>query len=1309
MFFIIVTAVLNLTMTASALIKETFDTDLGNWSDIAYNNTGFGDNDYGFSSTNNAGGASSGEAGGKMGRHPFTAIGDLLPTSLTAADTIQMKGTAKLVDNSANGHIFIGYFDYNSASPGSSTLKLGIDIVEPDQTGLPWRLYLTVNGSLNYGTQVQVNNNTVFTFDLTYQDGTFSGTVAGTNVSVSASLVGSINAFGMGTYHVGPAKPGNYAFYYVDDVEYTTPAATIEFETAGSGELESVSPGEVAIVLSGAKEGQTYTVDYKVTGGTADGGGVDYTLDSPGTITFNPGQTTAAISIDITDDGIDEDDESIILELSNPTGPGAILGEITQHTYVIRDPGTGVGFASAGSTASESISPANIQVCLSETSTQTVTVDYGVIGGTATPGGDYTLTAGMLTFSPGGGTCRNISVELFEDIIDENNETVVIELSNPVNAKLSVPFQHTLVIQDPPVTRAVDLKIDIGACASHIPNTYECDPGGSHQVVKEGFTDWTQWDPDLPGGEACEGWYESKTKIVGDITMVLERFGPCEDEGDYGAGLRFRNGWAGPLTGDGVNVNNMPNEDDPNPCGGAPELMLTITGIPEAASYNYQMTSWHNNIEGGGCAVGPIAITLNGSQVVSNLAQTTEKADDDAATMAVYEVPGGTMEFHFIASLHNVFLNGFRITDGAGASEPIPADGQINVEPDVTLGWTAGQYASTHQVYLSTNPDALQFQDHIGSTTYQPPQLLQLGTTYYWRIDEVNGAYPESPWKGPVWSFTTAGAKARDPNPADGETDVHPDADLSWTAAPGMDSHDVYFGTDQTAVANATILSDEFKINTVFTSFDPGRMDLGKTYYWRIDEIDGQDVFTGDVWEFTVHNGKAKNPLPPDDSNTPAEYIVLEWDAAPLATSRDVYFGTDETAVASATPGSAQHLGSQTATFYDYGPVTEGVTYYWRVDENGAMGTVKGDLWSFTGVAPVDLKVDMAVPQYGTENPIAASHKAGYVPWAAGRWDDLYMHDHVPFPNVGGTGITLGITGTAEGRSGLKCYNMCMDNKAGGAPPNGSPVGEPIANTWFTSVDRCAGPLGVEGSQQLGIYDLPASEYEVKLYHNLWEPSSDDNRECTKDGYGSRGTTDVHVRSLAGQWQWLDFLCATNLASCGPASDALRKTTGVAGPDCSGSVDDPPGPDCGVNVVTIQEAFDILPTSVQIDDDAATSVVRFWTDGSPVIIHSQTGEAQDSQYRGDRSAINAIEIVSIPPQPPTPDCTDYDCHDKGDYNGDCSITSADVLGLVQAWPPNPYDKCADFNNDGSITSADVLVLVQHWPPNPGCDPGCTPQ
>ena len=59
-------------------------------------------------------------------------------------------------------------------------------------------------------------------------------------------------------------------------------------------------------------------------------------------LVFNPGEDEKAILIEITDDGVDEDDETIIVTLK-PTG-AVQLGEIRQHTYTIIDPRPTVEF-----------------------------------------------------------------------------------------------------------------------------------------------------------------------------------------------------------------------------------------------------------------------------------------------------------------------------------------------------------------------------------------------------------------------------------------------------------------------------------------------------------------------------------------------------------------------------------------------------------------------------------------------------------------------------------------------------------------------------------------------------------------------------------------------------------------------------------------------------------------------------------------------------------------------------------------------------------------------------------------------------
>jgi len=99
------------------------------------------------------------------------------------------------------------------------------------------------------------------------------------------------------------------------------------------------------------------------------------------------------------------------------------------------------------------------------------------------------------------------------------------------------------------------------------------------------------------------------------------------------------------------------------------------------------------------------------------------------------------------------------------------------------------------------------------------------------------------------------GITAGVPSPDNGATDVPRENDLSWTPGEMAETHDVYFGTSEEDVRNASVatplgvlVSEGQDANT----YDPGRLELGRTYYWRIDEVNDATLFKGAVWSFTV-------------------------------------------------------------------------------------------------------------------------------------------------------------------------------------------------------------------------------------------------------------------------------------------------------------------------------------------------------------------------------------------------------------------------------------------------------------------------
>ncbi|MBN2313926.1 MAG: hypothetical protein JXM79_08340, partial [Sedimentisphaerales bacterium] len=295
------------------------------------------------------------------------------------------------------------------------------------------------------------------------------------------------------------------------------------------------------------------------------------------------------------------------------------------------------------------------------------------------------------------------------------------------------------------------------------------------------------------------------------------------------------------------------------------------------------------------------------------------------------------------------------------ASGPDPKDGAMHEATWVSLSWRPGPFAVSHDVYMGESFDEVndatpdsdvfvgnQVEEFIvaGFPGNPIPEGLVPGTTYYWRIDEVNDADPNSPWKGPVWSFSVPPKTAYNPDPADGAQDVDPNGPtLSWT--PGFKAilHTVYIGDDYDQVNNA---AGGMPLGA--PNHRPGPLELEKVYYWRVDEFDGFGTFKGEVWSFTTP-GAVGNPSPAYDATDVGMNAILRWTPADSAASHQLYFGTDKEAVRTANTGSPEYIGSKALgdENHDPGLLDADTTYYWRVDEVDAQGnTDKGPVWIFT-------------------------------------------------------------------------------------------------------------------------------------------------------------------------------------------------------------------------------------------------------------------------------------------------------------------------------------------------------------------------
>ncbi len=297
---------------------------------------------------------------------------------------------------------------------------------------------------------------------------------------------------------------------------------------------------------------------------------------------------------------------------------------------------------------------------------------------------------------------------------------------------------------------------------------------------------------------------------------------------------------------------------------------------------------------------------------------------------------------------------------GNKAGAPEPADGALHPDIWATLRWIAGPTAVSHDVYIGTDPDAVENATHdseefrgnqtlnyivVGFPGFPYPEGLVPGTTYYWRIDEINAE--GTVYKGVVWSFSIPPKTAYAPDPADGAEFVGPDVILTWTPGFGSKLHHVYLGDNRAdvEVAAPTI----YKGPSGLATFNAGTLDQEKVYYWRVDEFDGIETHTGAIWSFTTP-GAVGNAQPANNATGVQMTTTLSWTPADNATSHQLYFGMDKDAVQNATTASPEYIGSKALgnESHDPGKLDWHTSYYWRVDAVYATNTVKGLVWSFT-------------------------------------------------------------------------------------------------------------------------------------------------------------------------------------------------------------------------------------------------------------------------------------------------------------------------------------------------------------------------
>ncbi len=398
----------------------------------------------------------------------------------------------------------------------------------------------------------------------------------------------------------------------------------------------------------------------------------------------------------------------------------------------------------------------------------------------------------------------------------------------------------------------------------------------------------------------------------------------------------------------------------------------------------------------------------------------------------------------------DVYTLGVLALDPRQASTPDPSHEATDVCRDVVLTWGPGEYAAAHDVYFGTSfedvNDATKSDPEfkttktLGEETYAPGRL-DFGTTYYWRIDEVNGPPDYTRFKGDVWWFkteaysypvtnVTATADSNDPGKGpektlDLEGDLHStDQYEMWLSTSGtgawieyafdkvykLDKMEVWNHNTEFesllnfGVQNATIeySSDGVDYEALGTTHNfnqaPGAADYAANTTIDLEGIAARYVkitvnstFGGpqaglSEVRFYYVPVSPRDPSPDPGATEVGPDVVLSWTPGREVATHELYLDTDPQAVAegSVEPVVIAADGSCTAS-YSPPSLDLGRTYYWKVNEVNVAEdptTWAGELWSFS--TPAYLVVD-DMSSYGDENVIGEPGGRIWYTWKDGE------------------------------------------------------------------------------------------------------------------------------------------------------------------------------------------------------------------------------------------------------------------------------------------------------------------------------------
>ena len=372
---------------------------------------------------------------------------DFTVTLTNAVDALigDGQGTGTIIDDDSGGGGQSGLsINDNAITEGAAGAVKFTVTLTPTPTAKVTVKYATVNGTALAGSDYSAKNGT-----LTF----FAGQ---TTKNVWVGVKNDSVAEDEETFILRLSNPTNATIAKADGITTIT-----DDETGGGGGGQSglsindnaITEGaagavKFTVTLTPAPTSKV-TVKYATVNGTALAGS-DYSAKN-GTLTFFAGQTTKNVWVGVKNDSVAEDEETFILQLSNPTN--ATIAKADGITTITDDETGGGGGGQSGLSINDNAitegaaGAVKFTVTLTPAPTSKVTVKYATVNGTALAGSDYSAKNGTLTFFAGQ-TTKNVWVGVKNDSVAEDEETFILRLSNPTNATIAKADGITTITDD---------------------------------------------------------------------------------------------------------------------------------------------------------------------------------------------------------------------------------------------------------------------------------------------------------------------------------------------------------------------------------------------------------------------------------------------------------------------------------------------------------------------------------------------------------------------------------------------------------------------------------------------------------------------------------------------------------------------------------------------------------------------------------------------------------------------------------------------------------------------------------------------